>query len=76
VFATWFTYDDDRAPLWFAAELHLVSPSVYSGNLITVTGPRSTPCVRPRTVVESAAGTMSVTFADASHATMSYTVGA
>ena len=76
VFATWFTYDEDRAPLWFAAELRKVSPGVYSGNLITLTGPpfNAVP-FDPGTLVESTAGTMNVTFADASHATMTYTVG-
>ena len=75
IFATWFTYDDNGNPLWLAAELHLVSPGVYTGNLFTTTGPPfNAEPFDPAVVVETTVGTATLTFTDNNHATFSYTV--
>jgi len=75
VFATWFTYDAQGRPWWLIAELHKSADGIYSGPVSTVTGPPfdATPWDRTK-VVETVVGSMTANFADASHATLAYTV--
>jgi hypothetical protein len=76
IFATWFTYDVDNTPLWFAAVLNRVGPLAYSGELIRVVGPGFLEVPWNKDVVnESTAGTASLNFADNNNATFVYTVG-
>jgi hypothetical protein len=75
VFATWFTYDFDGKPTWFAAVLHLVAPGVYSGNIQTVTGPTfdATPWEASK-VARTVVGTMTVAYSDRDNGVLHYTL--
>jgi hypothetical protein len=39
IFATWFTYDVDGAPLWLSSVAPLRSPNTYEGGLVQTAGP-------------------------------------
>jgi hypothetical protein len=39
IFATWFTYDFDNAPLWLSGTAQRSAPGVYTGTLNRTTGP-------------------------------------
>jgi hypothetical protein len=81
IFAAFYTYDSAGQPKWyFASDCRMPAPSLTSG---TCTGDLYELTATPLFGVGSggshnpvtAAGTLSVNFADPSHATMSYTVG-
>ncbi len=79
VFATWFTYDAARKPWWLIAQLDKSAEGVYSGPVWTVTGPPFNavpfpPGGSPGGSIETPVGTMTATFADATHGTLLYTV--
>jgi uncharacterized protein (DUF1800 family) len=79
IFATWFTFDASSKPWWLIAELHKTGEGIYSGNVSTLMGPpfNSVPFPRegsPGGALETVVGTMTATFADASHATIDYKV--
>jgi hypothetical protein len=75
IFATWFTYDHDRAPLWLSATLPKTGTGMYSGSLISTTGPAfdAVP-FNPSSVVGTVAGTASFVFSDGDTATFAYSV--
>jgi hypothetical protein len=76
VFATWFTYDVAGKPWWLIAELRPVAgfPDVYTGPVSTVTGPPFGAPFDPAQVVETVVGTMAVSFASRTEASLSYSV--
>ena len=75
IFATWFTYDQNGAPLWMIATASLGAPGVYSGALYTTTGPPfSAVPFNPANVTLTAVGTATFTFADGNNASFAYTV--
>jgi hypothetical protein len=76
VFATWFTYDSNRQPQWFIAQLDKSSERAYSGPVSRVTGPPfNTEPFPGNTAVETAVGTATVTFSeDGESAGFAYTV--
>jgi hypothetical protein len=75
IFVTWFTYDAAGKPLWLIAVADRQSANVYSGPILTVTGPPfSAEPWDPGQVVETEVGTLAITFVDGSHATYAYTV--
>jgi uncharacterized repeat protein (TIGR02543 family) len=75
IFATWFTYDASRKPWWLIAELHKGNGNVFSGTVSTVTGsPFDAVPFDMSKVKETEVGTMTITFASNSQATLSYTV--
>ena len=77
VFATWFTYDADGAPVWYVVAAMKTGSNVYSGTLYTGTGPAfSAMPWSPAQVAPVAAGTATIAFADFNRATFAYTVGA
>jgi hypothetical protein len=39
IFATWFTFDHDRAPMWLVVTAKMTAPGTYSGTLFRTTGP-------------------------------------
>jgi len=39
IFATWFTYDANRNPLWYSVTAGQTSPGVFAGALIRTSGP-------------------------------------
>jgi hypothetical protein len=75
IFATWFTYDSDRAPLWLSATLYKTASGVYGGTLYRTTGPAfsAEPFV-PAKVALVEVGKLTVTFASGNSANFEYTV--
>ena len=75
VFATWFTYDVDGAPLWMVVAAVKTAANVYSGTLYRGTGPAfgAVP-FDPAQVVGTAVGTATFTFADEANATFAHTI--
>ena len=75
IFATWFTYDHDRTPLWLIVTAPKTGPGIYSGSLFRTTGPpfNAVP-FDPMKVVGTAVGTASFTFSDGNTASFAYTV--
>jgi len=75
IFVTWFTYAKDGGPSWLIAVAEKTADRVYSGQILRVTGPRSTEePFDPSQVVETVVGNLTITFADGNHATFAYTV--
>ena len=75
IFATWFTYDLDRAPMWLVATAPKTAPGVYSGTLYRTTGPayNAVP-FNPASVVPTPVGTATFSFSDGNNANFAYTV--
>ena len=75
IFATWFTYDLDKSPLWLSVTAPQTAPGTYSGTLYRTTGPPfdATPFL-PAAVAATAAGTATFTFTDGNTVTFNYTV--
>ncbi len=75
IFATWFTYDLDRTPLWLSATLTKATGPTYAGTLYRTTGPafNATP-FDPAKVALTVVGVAGLTFANGNRATFSYTV--
>jgi hypothetical protein len=75
IFATWFTYDLDRTPLWLAVTAPKTAAGTYSGTLYRTTGPafNAVPFL-PANVMATAVGTATFTFTDGNTGTFNYTV--
>ena len=75
IFATWFTYDVDKSPMWLVVTAAKTSTGAYSGTLYRTTGPafNSVP-FNPASVMPTAVGAATFTFSDGNNATFSYTV--
>ncbi len=75
IFATWFTYDVDRSPMWLVVTAPKTAPGVYSGTLYRTAGPpfNAVP-FDPAEIVGSEVGTATLTFADGNNASFAYTV--
>ena len=75
IFATWFTYDVDGAPMWLSVTAPKTAAGVYSGQLIRTTGPpfNAVP-FNPALVTRAGVGTATFTFANGNAATFAYTV--
>ncbi len=72
VFATWYTYDVDGAPVWLSVLATRVGASnVYAGTLYRTSGPRFD-AFDPAKVVPVQVGTATLTFTDGNHATFAY----
>jgi hypothetical protein len=76
IFATWFTYGNDGKPMWLAGVLTPTSvPDTFSGDPMYST--RGAPLFMqpwdPRSFTASRMGSVKVSFADASHATLAFT---
>jgi hypothetical protein len=82
IFATWYTYDHDRTPMWLVTTLTKTGVSSYSGDLIRLTsGPPFNavpfpPIGSPGGASGSVVGSATLSFADGNAGTFSYTVGA
>ena len=75
IFATWFTYDTDRTPLWLSVTAPKTAPGVYGGTLYQTTGPPfNTVPFKPASVVATPVGTATFTFTDGNAGTFNYTV--
>jgi lysyl endopeptidase len=75
IFAVWYTYDANGAPLWLSATATKLGWGVYSGTLYRTTGPafNSVP-FDPARVTRTPVGPMTLTFANGNAATFSYTL--
>jgi sugar lactone lactonase YvrE len=75
IFATWFTYDDDGAPLWLSATTMKTATGVFTGTLFRTTGPafNAVPFL-PANVGLVAIGSLTLTFTNGDSATFAYTV--
>ena len=81
IFATWFTYDHDRTPMWLVATASKTAPGAYMGTLYRLTGPRFDaapfpPMGSPGGATGTSVGTATFTFSDGNTGTFAYTVGA
>jgi len=75
LFATWFTYDHDRSPMWLVMTANKAAPGGYAGDLYRTTGPpfNAVP-FNPAAVVATKVGVASFTFSDGNNATFAYAV--
>ncbi len=75
IFATWFTYDLDRTPLWLSVTAPKTAPGTYGGTLYRTKGPafNAVP-FKPENVVATSEGTATFTFTDGNTGTFNYTV--
>ena len=75
IFASWFTYDTNGAPLWLSVTAARTAPNVYGGELIRTTGPafNAVP-FDPAKVTRTVVGTTTFTFANGNAATFAYTM--
>jgi hypothetical protein len=80
IFATWFTYDQDRTPMWLVVTANNTAPGTYSGNQVfRLSGPpfNSVPFPAQGTPGGAAGtnvGTAKFTFSDGNTGTFMYTV--
>jgi hypothetical protein len=75
IFATWFTYDINRNPLWYSVTAPQTAPKTYSGALIRTTGPafNAVP-FKPTEVVRATVGTATFAFVNGNSGTFAYQV--
>jgi hypothetical protein len=75
IFATWFTYDANRNPLWLSATLAQTGPKTYSGALV-LTGGQAFNALPfdPTKITRKDAGTATFAFTDGNTGTFSYNV--
>jgi hypothetical protein len=75
IFATWFTYDHDRTPMWLVVTANKTAPGTYTGTLYRTTGPafNAVP-FNPAAVAGTNVGTATLTFTDGNTASFAYTV--
>jgi len=75
IFATWFTYDNDAAPLWLSVIAQRTGPGTYSGTLNRTTGPSFNALpFNPVGVTVTPVGTATFSFANGNAAQFAYTV--
>jgi hypothetical protein len=75
IFAAWFTYDRDGAPLWMVMAADKSAPNTYTGSLYTGTGPPfSSVLFDPSKVNPVAVGTATLTFKDGNNAKFDYSI--
>ncbi len=80
IFATWYTFDVDRAPMWLVVTANKTAPGVYAGSPVyRLTGPPFSampfpPLNSPGGPTGVGVGSASFTFSDGNTATFTYTV--
>ncbi len=75
IFATWFTYDVNRNPLWLSATLPQTAANTYSGSLVLTSGPAfSAVPFDPTKVTRTSVGTATFTFTDGNDGMFTYSV--
>ena len=76
IFATWFTYDFDGAPLWLSATAGKLADGVYAGTLYQTTGPAFNAVPFDPTLVSAKpVGLARFTFTDGKNGYFDYTFG-
>ena len=82
IFATWFTYDQNRTPMWLVVTANKTAPGTYSGSQVfRLTGPPFSSVPFPPQGTPGGAtginvGTAKFTFSDGNTGTFAYTVNA
>ncbi|HEX4524538.1 MAG TPA: S8 family peptidase [Casimicrobiaceae bacterium] len=82
IFATWYTFDHDRTPMWLVSTLTKAAAGSYSGDLIRLTsGPPFNqmpfpPIGSPGGASGTVVGNATLNFSDGNTGTFSYTIGA
>jgi hypothetical protein len=75
IFATWFTYGSDGAPLWLSATARKIAEGTYLGTLEVTTGPAfGAGAFDPAAVTRTPVGTLGLRFYDGNAATFGYRV--
>jgi len=75
VFATWFTYDTARNPLWYSVSAVQTAPKVFTGPLIKTSGPAFSATPFDGNLVQrTPVGTATFTFTNGNAGTFSYQV--
>ena len=74
MFLAWYVYDGSGKPMWYVASNCAVSGNGCSGTLYRTTGPAFGPTFDPGSIQVFTVGGVSLTFSDADHGTLSYTV--
>jgi hypothetical protein len=75
IFATWFTYDANSAPLWLSVTAAQTAPKTFSGTLYLTNGPAfgSTP-FNPAQVGRQAVGNATLSFSDGNNGAFGFNV--
>ena len=69
IFATWFTYDHDRTPMWLSVTADRTAPASYSGTLYRTSGPPfNTVPFDSSKIVSNQVGTAAFRFGDGNDA--------
>jgi hypothetical protein len=74
MFLAWYVYDSSGKPVWYVASNCAVSGSGCSGTLYRTTGPAFGPTFDASNVQLFTVGSVTLTFGDADHGTLSYSV--
>jgi len=75
IFATWFTYDTARNPLWYSVSAVQTAPKVFSGPLIKTSGPAfSAAPFDGNAVQRTTVGSATFTFTSGNAGTFAYQV--
>lgn len=75
IFATWFTYGANGAPMWISATLRKSAPGTYSGAILRTSGtPFNVVPFAARNLVVAEVGNLSVRFTDGNAAQFTYTL--
>jgi hypothetical protein len=74
MFLAWYVYDASGTPVWYVASSCAVSGSGCAGTLYRTTGPQLGPAFDPTKVQVFVAGAVTLSFTDADHGVLSYTV--
>ena len=75
IFATWFTYDANRNPLWYSVTAAQTASSTYTGSLIRTSGPAFNAVPFNGSAVQRATvGTTTFTFSNGNNGTFAYQV--
>ncbi len=75
IFATWFTYDTNRNPVWYSATATQTAPKTYTGALLRTNGPafNAVP-FDPTLVGRTTVGTATFTFTSGNDGSFTYQV--
>ena len=75
IFATWFTYDANRNPLWYSVTAAQTSPGVFAGALIRTSGPAFNAVPFNSAAVQRASvGTATLAFSNGNSGNFTYQV--
>jgi hypothetical protein len=75
IFATWFTYDVNRDPLWYSVTAPQTAPSTFTGTLYRATGPAFNAVPFSADLVQrTPVGTATLSFTNGNSGTLAYQV--